>query len=398
MTRLFTLTEDIPSEPVHLHPGERDALGRLVPQLLISPARGAHDTYHLTGGSTVGVVRVGELTVELRPRVGMGPALFLLSYSVDPSGWREETAALAPDANLAESLVPLFVRLTERTLRPGLLHGYRRYDDTLATIRGRVRMADQFRVRPGLPLPVEVTYDDYTPDILENRLLRTAVDDLGRLRLRQADSRTSLARLHRQLHGISALGGHGRRAAEPPWTRLNDRYRPAVRLARLILLGSGLDVRAAAYETSAFLVDMNEVFSRFLRAALREELGLNAVTFPDILPRPGLTLDLERRIPVEPDLTWWTGQRCVFVGDCTYRRLPESAPHTDLYRMLAHLTALELREGLLVYAAGEDVPPGATVRHSRQRVHVRTVDVTQPPYEVLEQVGEVAAQVREMRR
>ena len=56
----------------------------------------------------------------------------------------------------------------------------------MPSVRGRVRIAQQLRRRTGLPLPVEVTYDDFTPDILENRLLRAAIDTLGALRMQQS--------------------------------------------------------------------------------------------------------------------------------------------------------------------------------------------------------------------
>jgi 5-methylcytosine-specific restriction enzyme subunit McrC len=136
-------------------------------------------------------------------------------YAIDPSAWKPESASFSRDANLAEAVVPLFVRTAHQAMRPGLLHGYRRYSDTLTTIRGRVRIAEQFRTRTGLALPIEVAYDDFTPDILENRLLRTAVDVLGQLHLRHRDSRTSLARLRRQLDGISSSVIGQRGIAEP---------------------------------------------------------------------------------------------------------------------------------------------------------------------------------------
>jgi 5-methylcytosine-specific restriction enzyme subunit McrC len=137
------------------------------------------------------------------------------AYAIDPSAWKPESASFSRDANLAEAVVPLFVRMAHQAMRPGLLHGYRRYSDTLTTIRGRVRIAEQFRTRTGLALPIEVAYDDFTPDILENRLLRTAVDVLGQLHLRHRDSRTSLARLRRQLDGISSSVIGQRGIAEP---------------------------------------------------------------------------------------------------------------------------------------------------------------------------------------
>ena len=56
-----------------------------------------------------------------------------------------------------------------------LLHGYREEEDALQTVRGRIRLDDQMRRRPGFLLPVEVRYDEFTDDILENRLVKAAV-------------------------------------------------------------------------------------------------------------------------------------------------------------------------------------------------------------------------------
>jgi 5-methylcytosine-specific restriction enzyme subunit McrC len=360
----------------------------------VQPSPGSTDTYTLVSGSTVGVARVGDLTVELRPKVGTAAVLFLVSYALDPKAWKPEDAQLAHDANLAEAIIPLFARTTRQALRPGLLHGYRRREDTLTTVRGRIRVAEQIRTRTGLPLPLEVVYDDFTPDILENQLLHTAVSVLGRLHLRHPTSRQELARLRQQLNGISTVAGNRRDVPEPHWTRLNQRYRPAVSLARLIIHTSGLEVRAGGADASAFLVDMNAVFERFIRVALREQLGLDTRAFPAAGGSTALHLDIERSIKLEPDLSWWTAGRCIFAGDCKYKRTGGTVPNADIYQMLAYLTALQLDDGLLVYAAGEDAPRIATIRHASKLVHVRTVDVSQAPTEVLTQVQDAAHLIR----
>jgi 5-methylcytosine-specific restriction enzyme subunit McrC len=392
--RPVVLTEYVPSEPMRLSVAQRDALRQLVTGLTITPAPASTDAYTLTSSSTVGVARVGELTLELRPKIGVAAVLFLVSYALDPKAWRLEQAQLERDTNLAEAVIPLFARTAQQAIRPGLLHGYRRREDTLTSVRGRVRIADQFRARTGLPLPVEVAYDDFTPDILENQLLRTAVDILGQLHLRHRDSQTSLARLRQQLNGISALVPDGRGIQEPHWTRLNERYRPAVALARLIISTAGLEARAGSEDASVFLIDMNAVFERFIRVALREALRLDVPAFPAAARGRSLHLDVEHTVPLEPDLSWWIGGRCVFAGDCKYKRAEGTIPNADVYQMLAYLTALELADGLLVYAAGEDVPHTITVPFAGKRVLVRTIDVSQPPPAVLTQVAKLAGLIR----
>lgn len=392
----LVLTEYMPSAPVSLSVTERDGLRGLVRGLTIEPVAGSTDTYTITGGSLVGVVRVGDLTVELRPKVGIAPVLFLLSYDLDPRAWREPRAQVVRDMNLAEAIVPLFARAAQAALRPGLLHGYRTREDTLATVRGRIRMADQMRARTGLPMPVEVVYDEFTPDILENRLLRSAVDVLGRLRLRHQSSRRALARLHQQLNGVASLLVDSREVPEPVWTRLNERYRPAVSLARLIVTTTGLEAQAGGEDASAFVVDMNDVFERFVRAALREQLRLDAKAFPAASRGHTLYLDTGRFIELKPDLSWWDAGHCVFAGDCKYKRTVGTVPNADIYQMLAYLTALQLPEGLLIYPAGEDVPPELVIKRASKRVHVRTLDVSRPPAQLMHDVRSLAQLVREM--
>lgn len=392
--RTLVLTEYVPSAPLAMAVAERDALRQLVPGLTVTPVPGSTDVYTLTGGSTVGVARVGDLTVELRPKVGIAAVLFLVSYALDPRSWRAEHASLSRDANLAEAVVPLFARTAQQAIRPALLHGYRSCEDTLPTVRGRVRMANQFRTRRGLPLPVEVLYDDFTSDILENQLLRTAVDTLGRLHLRHRDARMALARLHQQLNGISTVVPNTPEVPEPHWTRLNERYRPAVSLARLIITTAGLEARAGGEDASVFLVNMNTVFERFIRVALREQLSVDASTFPGAAGGRALHLDIEHTAPLEPDLSWWIEGRCTFAGDCKYKRTEGTIPNADVYQMLAYLTALQLREGVLVYAAGEDAPHTVTIRRADKRIQVRTVDIARPPADVLDQVRDLAGVIR----
>lgn len=396
MKHPLVLTEHVPSDPVRLTVSERDTLRRLVPGLTVEPEPGSADSYKLTCDSTVGIVRVGDLTVELRPKIGVTAVLFLVSYALDPRAWQAEDAFLAPDANLAEALVPLFARTVQRALRPGLLHGYLRREDTLATVRGRVRMADQFRVHTGLPLPVEVVYDDFTPDILENQLLRTAVNTLGSLHLRHTASRAALAQLHLRLNGIRSIAADPRGAPEPHWTRLNERYRPAVSLARLIITSAGLETRAGAQDASAFLIDMNLVFERFLRAALREQLRLDIRAFPSGTCGHTIRLnaDPDHPIRLKPDLSWREDGRCVFVGDCKYKRATGSIPNADAYQMLAYLTALQLGEGLLIYAAGEEIPHNITIPNAGKLIQVRTIDVARSPGDILIQIRDLANGIR----
>ena len=209
----------------------------------------------------------------------------------------------------------------DRALQRGLLQGYRLEEDSLATVRGRIRFDEQVRRRYGVAPPIEVRFDEFDDDITENRLLKAAIGRLGRLRLRASRSRWELARLQGTFERVRLVEFDPGSLPEVRWTRLNSRYRPAVELAKLILRATSLELGHGTASANGFLVDMNKVFEDFAVVALREALGVTAYEFPQGARKRKLRLDVAEAVRLEPDISWWQRGSCVFVGDLKYKKI-----------------------------------------------------------------------------
>jgi 5-methylcytosine-specific restriction enzyme subunit McrC len=393
--RLLTLTEYQTTFGVPLTTQERDALRRIVG---VAPAVSSEGCYDLTPGSLVGAVALPDLAVEIRPKLPIDRLLFLISYTLERRRWELVDFDLQQAESLVEAIVPGFVRQVRRALQRGVLQGYRIEEAALQTVRGRVRFDDQLRERFGVFPPAEVRYDEYTEDIMENRLLKAAIARLGRLRLRSTEVRRSLRAFDLTLAGVQAEEYDARHLPEIIWTRLNERYRPAVDLARLILRATSFDVAHGGVRATGFLVDMNKVFEDFVALALRDELRLSERVFPQGSRGHTLRLDLEGRITLLPDISWWDAGRPIFVGDVKYKRLREDeVKNADIYQVLAYTIAADLPGGLLIYASGEREPAVHTIVHLGKRIEIVTLDLRGPPDEVLAQARGVAQRVRRMR-
>ena len=110
-------------------------------------------------------------------------------------------------------------------------------------MRGQIRFADQIGRRYGLPLPIEVAYDEYTEDIEQNRLLKSAVHRLSHtpdaLRLPPSKRCDGLW----PVFDMVQLGSYAPGTVpQIRYTRLDEHYRPAVELARLIIENSSLEL------------------------------------------------------------------------------------------------------------------------------------------------------------
>ena len=92
---------------------------------------------------------------------------------------------------------------------------------------------------------------------------------------------------------------------------------------------------------------------------------------------PRVTLDEAGRVSLKPDLSWWDGPICTFVGDAKYKRIEnERVPNADLYQLLAYATALDLPGGLLVYAQGEAEPVAHRIRHAGKQLEIVALDLS----------------------
>ena len=392
--RQVDLQEYERSEPLSLPVAERDALREHLRSLTIEPATGTEGEYTLTPGSTVGAVEVGGLSVSIEPKVGIPQLLSLACYVNGVKPLPEEFDFFERNA-LLDALALALASHARRAFSRGLLHGYRTEEEALHTVRGRIRFDEQIRRRFGILLPVEVRYDEFTDDILANRLVKAAVRRLGGMQLRSPEARRGLGLVAGTLDNVSPVEFPPRNVPEVRFDQLNEHYRGVVSLSRLVLRHSAFESGRGAVRASGFLVNMNVLFQEFVTVALRERLGLSGGTFGE---RTIDTLDTRDKVRLKPDLVWRIGSSSVFVGDAKYKNITgERVPNADLYQMLAYVAALDLPGGLLVYAQDEADAVTYEVRHSGKRLEVAALDLSGSLEQALDRVGGLAGKVGALR-
>ena len=352
--------------------------------------------YVLKPGSTVGAVEIGDLSVLIRPKIPIPQLLSLACYAMGVFKTQETRLFdFEEEEALPDTLALALVSTARRAFARGLLHGYRTEEEALYTVRGRIMFAEQIRRRFGIPLPVEVRYDEFTDDIQENRLVKAAAARLGGMRLRSREARVGLGWIAAMLDNVSPVEFPPNDVPEVTFDRLNEYYRRVVGLSRLILRHSAFESGRGRVRAAGFLMDMNKLFQEFVTQALRDALEVSESVF---LERSIGSLDVEREVRLKPDLTWWYSGDCVFVGDAKYKDLSDdSAPNSDLYQLLAYVTALDLPGGMLIYAKGERDTATHHVRHSGKQLEVAALDLSGALDDVLRRVESLAKRIRELR-
>ena len=399
--RQIDLEENQRSEPFALSVQERDALRR-IGSLAVERAdiTSSEAMYHITPGSVVGAVEINDLSVRIEPKICIPHLLSLACYAADRVKLQGRLFGFRGDESLPDYLALALVSTARRAFSQGLLRGYLTREEALYAVRGRIRFEEQARRRFGMPLPVEVRYDEFTVDITANRLIKAAVHMLRMMRLRSSEARSGIVWVYEALDSVSVVEFTPGNVPSVEFDRLNSHYMEVVAISRLVLQHFTNQLERGSERAPGFLLDMVKLFQDFVTAALREDLALAKEQFGQ---GRIATLDLpaagERgRVNLVPDLVWKEDTRVVFVGDAKYKRIDVSpVRNADLYQILAYVTALDLPGGLLIYAKGEADAARYQVRHSGKLLEVHALDLSGPLDCVLQRVRRLAQRVREMR-
>lgn len=390
--RQIDLEEYERSGPHLLSIQERDALLQILPDLAVRPVAGSDDAYYLTPASTVGAFECESLSVLIRPKIGIPQLLSLICYAMSSYRPRPELFDYPQRQSLPDILALALAAAARRAFANGLLHGYRAEEDALNRVRGRIRFDDQLRLRHGISPPIEVRFDEFTDDIVANRLVKAASYRVAQMRPRFPNSRNGLAWIVDMTDSVALVEYAPADLPDVRFDRLNAHYREVIALSRLILRHGAYEAGRGAIRAPSFLVDMNAVFQEFVTESLRQVLGVSVSQFGE---KAIESLDNTNRISLRPDLTWWDGANCIFVGDAKYKNVSgDRVPNSDLYQLLAYVTALDLPGGMLVYAKGESDVGAYRLRHTGKRLEVAALDLSGTLEDVLVRIDELACRVR----
>jgi 5-methylcytosine-specific restriction enzyme subunit McrC len=350
--------------------------------------------YRIEPVGLVGSVRTPQVQLDVRPkgRLGLSRLLFLLSYAGD-QGFRDDAVAAAEDPGLWSALASSLVQLAERALQRGVLQGYLTVDESLRTVKGRIRISDQISRRPGMLVPLEVSYDEFTVDIAENRILRAALERMSRVPGVRPEVLSRLRQLKGKLDDVTRLQSG---APLPPWraNRMNARYHAALRLSEVILRNASAEPGEGQQESASFVVDMDRVFEDFVGKALRQAMaafpGEMRLQYNALLNEAVRDSD---RLSVRPDAVHLLGGRPVVVYDAKYRARSDrgASLSADHFQMLAYCTALQVPTAWLVYAGAGEMKLRRILNTDIDIVEF-PLDLSRPPSEILAAIADLAEQ------
>jgi 5-methylcytosine-specific restriction enzyme subunit McrC len=235
--------------------------------------------------SYVGVIQVGNLTIEILPKADNLPETAgtkqkwqaALVEMIRQAGFiRLSTLSDARlrlhSASLLDIFFESFLAEVDQLTHRGLVRKYRQNRGNLNALKGR--LVFQQHISRNLThrerfFTEHVYYDRNNPF---NRILKVALDVLQRTSS-NPHLIASARRLSLSFQDVDDLLVSDDTFPRLAYTRNTERYRRAIQLARLIILNYSPDVRSGIEDVLAILFDMNTLFERYVYAQLKRAEG-----------------------------------------------------------------------------------------------------------------------------
>ncbi|MBX3001155.1 MAG: hypothetical protein KF893_21710 [Caldilineaceae bacterium] len=335
----------------------------------LSIQRGWRGGYTLRAGHHVGVVALDGLRILIQPKVPLDNLFYMLTYAYDLPEFRREEVDLTAAEDLFEFIVDIFVRQVDALIRRGIHRAYVDREENNRFLRGRLLVAEHLRHNRILQDQIYQQRNDYTEDVLENQILRHTLALLSRQRYRQESMRPRLRRAHSAFAAVQPIAVTPSDCDRVHYTRLNERYRSRVNLARLLLQHLSLEGQAGDQRFFAFLFDMNQIFELFVARYLKESFAAHPTL--DIEIQPTIWLDTAQKERGRPDLILRRNHQRLLIIDTKYKRFDGAPASDDIHQMIAYCHTMKVPRSLLIYA--EPQPP--SYRRDFHGIHLNVLSL-----------------------
>lgn len=327
--------------------------------------------YDLSAGAYIGTIALDGLRIVIEPKIPIANLFYMLTYAHELPSFGSELSPLVSGEALFDFIVRIFVSQVDDVVRRGIHRGYVDQKDEAAYLRGQLLLADQLRRGP-LAIRFHQRTNEFTADLLENRILRTALAMLSRVRYEDAKLGPRVRRTLGALSEASPVGVVPADCDRVVYTRLNERYRSPINLARLFLNYLSLEGSSGETPFATFLVPMYRLFELFIARLLIQELA--PTPRYHVADQGRIWLDESHRLEGRPDLVLRRDGRDWLVLDTKYKVYGDKPTNDDINQMVTYCHTLRVGRGVLIYPG--DRVADQFMMHAGVRLETQSLSLT----------------------
>ena len=331
----------------------------------------------------------------------------MLAYAfqvLNEQGYRD--VALEEDfENTAELLAAILCRGVAVQIKRGLMRDYIETEEPLSSPRGKIQVSDSIKAMTVRKKQLVCTYDDFSTNAYNNRIIKTTFDVLMRAKISK-ERKKEIKKLLIYFDGVDVLNIHNINWSQR-YDRNNQSYRMLVSLCYMVLKGLLQTTTDGSTKLMDFLDEqrMCRLYEKFILEYYRRhypQLKASASQIPWILD-DGCS---NAMLPVmQSDITLSLGNRVLIIDAKYYAHATQvqydrhTIHSSNLYQVFTYVKNKDAQfgdephevSGMLLYAqTDEAILPNNTYWMSGNKIAVRTLNLDCDFTEIAGQLNDIA--------
>lgn len=325
------------------------------------------DRTNLCAAQVTGILRTRDAQLEILPKVDDDDRILarktlmrMLARVWDLPVLANDLASIvSTGGDILEVLIRIFADELFSAVHRGLPHGYVEHEDDLPALRGRLDFTRQFTRLAATPQRLACRFDEFTPDIPINRVLKAAVRLLSRLS-RHRDNQRKLHELLPAFDGVAELStSAASQGTGVLLDRTNRAYHRLYDMAQRFLRSEHQSIYTGNGDGFALLFEMNTLFEEFIGRTVEQALQPKGWTVS--LQRPQSTALIRESgigaFRTKPDIHLVApGSGSPVIIDTKWKQLttgssspPWGVSSADVYQMMAYGQVYDAQTIILLY-------------------------------------------------
>lgn len=321
------------------------------------------DVKHIRNGDiqvrvldAIGAIDLPESVIIVAPKIPIAHFNYIAARALSVPKVHQGDFGLKQGNNFLELICNWAIDSIEAILRDGLVRDYKNVRSPLLTIRGRVNVAPTYLNINRGNLAIDCEYEDHSVDTPLNRVLKNALDFIGRNPGVSPFLRKRAKRASAQFTGVGKLKPQDFRAIPQ---RNSKHYSDALHFSNQVVMKNGVELGVGDSKARSFLYKTPLLIEEGLRRIIESGLAPVAVVKPR---QKSLESSTGKNVSANPDIG--ISENPLLVGDIKYKIQEKYWRRPDLAQSVFFAVAYEAPRSLIIDFENEKSEPNGDVKVS----------------------------------
>lgn len=296
----------------------------------------------------VGYIILPGHIINIKPKVTGISFINMVKYAMNLPELKIPQIKLKEINNYYHILVLFLLEELDILFQKGLNSGYVQYDDNITTVKGKMLFKEHLNSNYYRQDRIYCSFSELAVDILENRIIKYTLYSLCHCHFNDENIESKLLSCYNKLDYVNLTPISSDIFQSIQYTPLNNHYQNVMTLCELILKDSSIDDKYIGERTvKSFLIDMNQLFEKFVVNLLKERLSdykieAQITSYADTA---------EKTFKLIPDIIIKNlNEKSLLVLDTKYKKLDKSPESGDRDQVTSYSLFMQVMNIGLLYS------------------------------------------------